>query len=56
MRDNGERIYRGLIEAEDMQKLEEENTSPQETDFCLERTGRELPDMIGELLSGDKSR
>ena len=53
MRDNGERIYAGLMEQEDMQKLEEENRSPQENDFQLESDKYKLSELVTNLLPKD---
>ena len=53
MRDNGERIYAGLMEREEMQKLEEENKSPWENDFKLENDKYKLSELVTNLLPKD---
>ena len=50
MRDNGERIYAGLMEQDDMQKLEEENMPHQETAFRWENEKYKLPELLATLL------
>ena len=50
MRDNGERIYAGLMEREDMLALEEENQPPKEKDFLRERKKYKLADLVNSLL------
>lgn len=52
MRDNGERIYAGLMEREDMLKLEEENQLPRETDFRVENDKYKLSKLVNELVAG----
>ena len=54
MGDNGERIYAGLMEREEMQKLEEENRPPQETDFRWESNSYKLPELLEILLRASK--
>ena len=54
MRDNGERIYAGLMEREDMLKLEEENQPPRETDFRVENDKYQLPELL-EKIFGNQS-
>ena len=51
MRDNGERIYAGLMEREDMQKLEAENSPPQEEDFLWETEKNRLSQLINGLMN-----
>ena len=52
MRDNGERIYAGLMEREDMGKLEDENQPPAEMDFRRENNKYKLPTLVNELVVG----
>ena len=54
MQDNGERIYAGLMGQEEMQKLEEENRPPQETDFRRESSNCKLPELLEILLRASK--
>ena len=54
MRDNGERIYEGLMEREDMLKLEEENRPPIEKDFRWENEKYKLPELMEMLLRASK--
>ena len=54
MGDNGERIYAGLMEQEDMQKLEEENRPPREVDFRWEDDKYKLPELVEILLRESK--
>lgn len=54
MRDNGERIYAGLMEREDMLALEEENRPPKEAIFRWETDKRRLFHLIDGLLINDK--
>lgn len=53
MRDNGKRIYAGLMELESMQKLEEENFPPQEKEFLCENNNYKLADLVHNLLLRD---
>ena len=50
MRDNGERIYLGLMEQEDMHKLETENEPPREADFGLENNEYKLSNLVEKLM------
>jgi len=54
MQDNGERIYAGLMGQEEMQKLEEENRPPQETDFRWESNSYKLPELLEILMRASK--
>ena len=54
MGDNGERIYAGLMEREEMQKLEEENQPPIEKDFLWENDKYKLPELVEILLRESK--
>ena len=49
MRDNGERIYCGLVEKEPMEKLEEENMQPNEAELSWEHDNRQLPELLAAL-------
>ena len=49
MGDNGERIYAGLMEREDMQKLEEENKPPAERAFRCESDKYKLAALVNEI-------
>ena len=49
MGDNGERIYAGLMEREEMRKLEEENQPPMENDFLWENDKYKLPNLLAAL-------
>lgn len=53
MRDNGERIYEGLMGREKMQKLEEENIPPKEADFPWENDNYKLSNLVNNLLPKD---
>ena len=52
MGDNGERIYAGLMEREEMQKLEEENKPPVEREFRCENDKYKLAALVNEILTG----
>ena len=56
MQDNGERIYAGLMGQEEMQKLEEENRPPKETDFRRESNSYKLPELLEILLKPDNMK
>ena len=56
MQDNGERIYAGLMELEDMQKLEEENQPPIEKDFLWENDKYKLPNLLAALILDSRER
>lgn len=49
MRDNGERIYWGLVEKEPMEKLEEENIQPKEAALRWEHNNSQLPELLMTL-------
>ena len=53
MRDNGERIYEGLMGRERMQKLEEENIPAKEADFPWENNSYKLTNLVNNLLLKD---
>ena len=55
MWDNGERIYAGLMEREDMQKLEEENKPPAERAFRCENDKYKLSALVNEMLTGSQT-
>ena len=55
MRDNGGRIYAGLMEQEDMQKLEEENKPPAERAFRCENDKYKLAALVNEMLTGSQT-
>ena len=55
MGDNGERIYAGLMEREDMQKLEEENKPPAEKEFRCENDSYKLSNLVNEMLAGSQN-
>ena len=50
MRDNGERIYAGMMDREDMQTLEAENSPPEEGDFRWETDKNRLSQLINGLM------
>ena len=50
MKNNGERIYAGLMEREDMLALEEDNQLPQEKDFRRECNEYKLVKLVNDLL------
>lgn len=52
--DNGERIYLGLMERDDMQKLEEGHTPPRENDLRWENNKYKLSSLVDDLLAADK--
>lgn len=56
MRYNGERIYAGLMEREDMLELEEENHPPHEADLKWEMGNNELEQLINKLEQDTKGR
>ena len=49
MRDNGERIYWGLVEKEPREKLEEENMQPEEAAIRWEHNDRQLSELLAAL-------
>ena len=51
MGDNGERIYAGLMEREEMQKLEAENSPPEEENFQWETEKNSLYQLINGLIN-----
>ena len=53
MRDNGERIYEGLMGRETMQKLEEENIPAKEADFPWESNNYKLTNLVNNVLLKD---
>ena len=46
-------FFAGLMEREDMHKLEEENSPPQSGDFLCENNNWKLSDLVHNLLSKD---
>ena len=49
--DNGERIYMGLMEREEMQKLEAENNPPHEELFYLEDARFTLDGLLERVMA-----